>query len=78
MKPSQPLARSHLYTIRLWQEELGNDAWEWRGIVKYVASGEEHYFRDWGALKELMVRMTATPREDKQIAWRAVNKQPVR
>lgn len=57
MKPNQPLARSHLYTIRLWPEELGDGVWEWRGMVKYVASGEEHYFRDWGALKELMVRM---------------------
>jgi len=77
MKPSQSLARSHLYTIRLWQEELGDDAREWRGMVKYVASGEEHYFRDWSALKELMVRMTANPREDEQIAWGAVIKQLV-
>ena len=63
MKSSQPLARSHLYTIRLWPEELGDGVWEWRGMVKHVASGEEHYFRDWGTLKELMVSMTACASE---------------
>ena len=78
MKPNQPLARSHLYTIRLWPEDLGDGVWEWRGMVKHVASGKEHYFRDWGALKELMVHMTATPREDEQIAWRKVINQPAR
>lgn len=52
-------ARSYLYTLRVWPEDLGNGHWEWRGVVKYVASGEEHYFRDWGALQELMVGMVS-------------------
>jgi hypothetical protein len=41
---------SHLFTIRIWLEELGNRRSEWRGQVQLVASGETRYFRDWAAL----------------------------
>ena len=50
---------SYLYTVRLWPEELGNGQLEWRGCVKYVASGEEHYFRDWSSLCAVMVGMVS-------------------
>ena len=44
-------AQSQLFTVRLWQEELGNDLAEVRVEVRHVLSGETHYFRDW----ELMI-----------------------
>ena len=68
---------SYLFTVRLWWEDLGQGQTELRGIVKLVSSGEEHYFRDWGALKEVMVSMVANPREDEQIAWCEAINQPV-
>ena len=48
MEQQQPL--SHLFTVRLWREELGNGQTEWRGKVQHVTSGEVRYFRDWPTL----------------------------
>jgi hypothetical protein len=42
--------RSHLFTVRIWSEELGDGQKEWRGQMQYVPSGEPHYFRDWQSL----------------------------
>ena len=42
--------RSHLFTVQLWQEELGQGQTEWRGEVHEVVSGEKRYFRDWSTL----------------------------
>ncbi|MFQ6102463.1 MAG: hypothetical protein ACE5OS_14720 [Anaerolineae bacterium] len=42
--------RSHLFTLRLWPEELGDGRTEWRGKVQHVTSGEARYFRDWSTL----------------------------
>jgi hypothetical protein len=44
---SQP---SHLFTMRVWLEELGEGRSEWRGQVLSVSDGETRYFRDWPAL----------------------------
>ena len=33
---------SHLFTVRVWQEELGNNQSEWRGKVQNVHIGEPH------------------------------------
>ncbi len=41
---------SHLFTLRIWQEELGNGEMEWRSRVHHVMSGEVRYFRDWPSL----------------------------
>ncbi len=41
---------SHLFTLRLWPEELGGGETEWRGKVQHVTSGEVRYFRDWSTL----------------------------
>jgi len=41
---------THLFTLRLWPEALGDDQIEWRGKVQHVLSGEARYFRDWTAL----------------------------
>ena len=44
-------ARSHLFTLRLWLEELGSGQTDWRGKVQHVNSGEARYFRDWPTLQ---------------------------
>ena len=49
--PVEPLsAPSHLFTVRLWPKELGEEQVEWRGKVQHVLSGEAHYFREWQEL----------------------------
>jgi hypothetical protein len=47
---NQLLPRSHLFTVRLWTEPLGDGRFERRGRVQHVLSGERRYFRDWPAL----------------------------
>ena len=41
---------SHLFTVRLWAENLGDGQIEWRGKLHHVTSGEARYFRDWSVL----------------------------
>lgn len=53
-EPNQPLQRSHLFTIRLWTESLGEGQVERRGRVQYVLSGERRSFRDWSTLVEYL------------------------
>ena len=48
---------SHLFTVRLWREEVGNGQSEWRGKVQQVSTGEAHYFRDWETLVSLLLQM---------------------
>jgi hypothetical protein len=48
---------SHLFTVRLWAEDLGDGQAEWRGKVEHVTSGEAHYFRDWSGLVAMLVAM---------------------
>lgn len=42
--------RSHLFTLWLWTEEIGEGHREWRGRVQAITSGEDRYFRDWPIL----------------------------
>ncbi len=42
--------RTHLFTLRMWAEDLGEDRLEWRAQVRHVLSGETHYFRRWSEL----------------------------
>ncbi len=42
---------SHLFTLRLWPEDLGGGQTDWRGSVQHVNSGEARYFRDWPTLE---------------------------
>jgi len=59
-KPSRP-SQAHLFTVQLWLEELGNGQAEWRGQVKNVANGDEHYFREWSAVGGLIRAMVPKP-----------------
>ena len=49
--------RSHLFTIRVWEEQIGADQTEWRGKVQLLTNGEVRYFRDWAALVPLLLTM---------------------
>lgn len=49
--------RSHLFTIRVWEEEIAADQSEWRGKVHLLSSGEVRYFREWAALASLLLSM---------------------
>jgi hypothetical protein len=54
---SEPLRpASHLFTVRLWLEPLGDGQTEWRGKVQHVTSGEAQYIRDWPALQAFLER----------------------
>lgn len=64
MKRQQPF--SHLFTVRLWQEELGNGQTELRGKVQHVSSGESRYFRDWPTLITFLQALSSTPRSPSQ------------
>jgi len=54
---SQQQHPSHLFTVRLWLEDLGDGLAEWRGQVQHVLSGETHYFRQWETLLALLLAM---------------------
>ena len=54
MNQRQPAAHSYLFTVRIWWEDLGQGQREWRGVVKLVTSGEEHFFRDWTTLGQVL------------------------
>jgi hypothetical protein len=56
--------RLHLITLRLWQEVIDGDLWEWRGEVKNTNTGETRYFRDWQALADLLPTLLDTPGEE--------------
>jgi len=47
----RPSQSSHLFTLRLWPEDLGGGQTDWRGKVQHVNSGEARYFRDWPTLE---------------------------
>jgi hypothetical protein len=55
-KPDQ-YPRSHLFTVRVWQEEVGHDQTEWRGKVHLITTGNVRYFRGWEALAPLLLTM---------------------
>ena len=59
METKPPVRPSHLFTVRVWQEDLGSDVTEWRGQVRKVSSGQIYYFREWQALTALVQQMLA-------------------
>jgi hypothetical protein len=47
---TSPSLTSHLFTVRIWREELGAGRVEWRGKVQHALTGEARYFREWAEL----------------------------
>ena len=52
---------STLFTVQLWQEDLGNNRTEWRGKVQHVQTGEAFYFREWPMLVDALLKMLPEP-----------------
>ena len=50
-------SRSHLFTIRVWEEEVETNQSEWRGKIQLLSSGEVRYFREWATLVPLLLMM---------------------
>ena len=60
MQPDQRHPRTHLFTVRLWIEPLGDDRREVRMQVRHVLSGETRYFRAWSeAVAFLLAKIEA-------------------
>ncbi len=59
MSMDTPLQRphSHLFTVRVWKEEVGTDRTEWRGKVQLLTSGDVRYFREWADLVPLLLAL---------------------
>ncbi len=57
---------SHLFTLRLWLENLGDGRTEWRGQVQHVLSGQVRYFCDWPTLIAHLMAMLAAEPETRQ------------
>ena len=55
---------SHLFTLRIWREELGEGEAEWRGRVEHVISGEVCYFRQWMTLIYFLLAVLADKESD--------------
>lgn len=54
---------THLFTVRIWLETLGDGSTEWRGKVQHVLTGERHYFRDWATMISHLLSMLPAERE---------------
>jgi hypothetical protein len=67
MDKSNTQARSHLFTIRVWEEKTGSEQTEWRGKVQVFPSGEVRYFRDWATLAPLLLQMLSEPQSESDI-----------
>jgi len=60
MELEQQHPQPHLFTLRIWEEDLGKGQAEWRGRVQNVASGDTAFFRDWPGLVSTLQRLVAT------------------
>lgn len=61
MEHEQQHPHSHLFTLRLWEEALGEGKAEWRGRVQEIASGETAFFRGWPGLIATLTRLVLKP-----------------
>lgn len=62
--------QSHLFTVRLWQENLGDGRQEWRGKVKYLLSNEEITFRGCEDVGELLLSLLPRSIQESKVARR--------
>jgi hypothetical protein len=61
MEHEQQHPHSRRFTLRLWEEALGEGNTEWRGRVQEITSGETAFFRDWPGLVATLTRLVAKP-----------------
>src|SRR5260370_13931319 len=66
METPNPHLRSYLFTVRVWQEEIGTDQVEWRGEMALVTNRELRQFLGWTGLSPPLLTMfsalDSTPR----------------
>lgn len=53
----------HLFTLRMWEEALGEGKAEWRGRIQELSSGETAFFHDWPGLVATLTRLLNKPAE---------------
>ena len=56
MDTDQRYPSTHLFTLRVWLEDLDDGQSEPRGKVQHVLSGEARYFRDWDTLVTFVIK----------------------
>jgi hypothetical protein len=67
MDTENPFYRSHLFTIRVWEEEIRTDQSEWRGKIQLFTNGEVRYFRDWASLVPILLTMLSESEPDTKV-----------
>ena len=60
MNPKSKQTPTHLFTIRVWAEEIENEIREWRGKVQNVSKDEGYYFRGWQELVVLLQTLVSS------------------
>jgi hypothetical protein len=66
MKPVSKDTPTHLFTIRVWAENLEAGLHEWRGKVQNVSKDEGHYFRGWQELVVLLQTLVSNNNDEDQ------------
>jgi hypothetical protein len=64
MHPHRVSYQLHLFTLRLWQERMDTDLFEWRGEVKNVRTGEVRYFRSAASLYHALLVLLDAPSQE--------------
>lgn len=55
------LPTSLLFTVRVWEEDLGGGHKQWRGQVRNLTNGEARFFTGWDGLEAVVKAMTEHP-----------------
>jgi hypothetical protein len=66
MRKNERPYHPHLFTLRLWQEELDVGQTEWRGQVQSINDGARCAFRDWPELVAFLVAKLAAIEKDEE------------
>ena len=56
-----PTYRLHLFSVRLWREQVDHERSEWRGQVKNASTGDVRYFRNAVSLYDALLVLLNNP-----------------
>lgn len=59
--PTASPKSSVIFTLRLWQEPIKDDQYEWRGELKNLTTGEVRYIRLWEEITQFIPAMLGEP-----------------
>jgi len=54
---TSPTTSPVIFTLRLWQEPINDEQYEWRGELKNLATGEVRYIRLWAEIAQFIPAM---------------------